>query len=1244
MRYGDLVQFEPLESIIQLRDADRAEAARRLVSTFVISGEMAERLTALVIPNLQFERPADNKGLLIVGNYGTGKSHLMSVLSAVAEHAELAAQLTHPAVSAAAEAIAGRFQVVRTELGATTMDLREFVCSELERALARLEIEYRFPPRDRIPNHKAAFEELMALFQERFPEQGLLFVVDELLDYLRSRRDADLILDLNFLREIGEIARDLRFRFVAGVQEMLFDNPRFQFVADTLLRVKDRFEQVRIAQKDVKYVVAERLLRKTVDQQARIREHLLPFVRFYGEMGERLEEYVRLFPIHPDYLAVFESISFLEKRHALKTLSLAMRDRLEQVVPEEAPGLIAYDSYWLTLRENPSFRAVPEIREVIDVSQALEARIERGFSRPAYRPLALRIIAGLSVHRLTVGDIHAPVGATPEELRDGLCLFDPLVAELGGDPADDLLSQVEMVLQEIHRTLSGQFLSHNPDNRQYYLDLRKTEDFDALIEKRAESLDSHQTDRAFFDALRRVLLERAEQTPHVSGFRIWEYELLWQGHGTTRRGYLFFGGPDERSTAAPPRDFYLYFLRPDEPLPSRTRREPDELFFRMTGADAELRRLIHHHAAALDLAATASGQRKAVYQKKAEEALHQLTGWLRRNLGSACEVTHQGRTRPLLDWVQGSSVRQRLGLAANERAGARDLVNLVASICLAPHWEDQAPEYPRFTSTPVTEENRARLAQEALRGIGGTRTRQAASVLEALELLDGERVDPGRSRYAAHVIERLASRGQGQVLNREELLQPIDGVEYLAPERFRLEAELAVVVLAALVYSGDVVLTAAGRKFDAASMEQLVATSVEVLAQFRHLEPPREWNLPGLKSLFELVGLEPGLAHAVTLGRGEPVGRLLPAAGALVNRLVRTEQQLQGGLPLWGRPLLTDAERAARRARLEEARLFLESLQAFSSPGRLKNFRTDPAQLRAYRATLETLREMEALGDFTTELQPLAAYLSHAETLLPEEHRWTARMREVRDELLARITTPTGHGEPGGRQRMIEPLAELKREYIQAYAAEHARTRLGVAEDRRKQALLRDPRLEQLRRLAAIDLMHREQLLDYQQRLTELQSCFALTERELDASPLCPHCAFRPAVERAKVSGAQRLDELDDALDVLYASWTAALLEALRHPSAQESRELLASEARASIEEILRSGELPQQIGDDLIASVRQVLSGLEKVVLRTDELRAALLEGGSPATSEELRRRFERFLAQLSRGKPADRVRVVVE
>jgi len=257
MKYRDLIQFDPIESVIQLRDADKSSTAHTLVKTYVISAEMAERLTHLVIPQMQFDQPIDNKGLLIVGNYGTGKSLLMSVLSSIAEDASLLKDLKNESVRDAASQIAGRFKVIRTEIGATTMPLRDILVSELESHLEKFGVKYVFPEAGTITSHKRAFEDMMTRFGEVFPDHGLLLVVDELLDYLRTRKDQELILDLNFLREIGEVCKDLRFRFIAGVQEAIFDSPRFAFVADSIRRVKDRFEQIHIARNDVKYVVAE---------------------------------------------------------------------------------------------------------------------------------------------------------------------------------------------------------------------------------------------------------------------------------------------------------------------------------------------------------------------------------------------------------------------------------------------------------------------------------------------------------------------------------------------------------------------------------------------------------------------------------------------------------------------------------------------------------------------------------------------------------------------------------------------------------------------------------------------------------------------------------------------------------------------------------------------------------------------------------------------------------------------------
>ena len=50
------------------------------------------------------------------------------------------------------------------------------------------------------------------------------------VDY-RTREQRALILDLGFLRELGEVAASCSFRFLGGLQETLFENPRFSFVA-----------------------------------------------------------------------------------------------------------------------------------------------------------------------------------------------------------------------------------------------------------------------------------------------------------------------------------------------------------------------------------------------------------------------------------------------------------------------------------------------------------------------------------------------------------------------------------------------------------------------------------------------------------------------------------------------------------------------------------------------------------------------------------------------------------------------------------------------------------------------------------------------------------------------------------------------------------------------------------------------------------------------------------------------------
>ena len=1083
----------------------------------------------------------------------------------------------------------------------------------------------------------------MTAFTEVHPNQGVLLVVDEFLDYLRSRRDHDLILDLSFLREIGEASKHLRFRFVAGIQEAIFDSSRFHHVADSLRRVKDRFTQVRLAREDVSFVVAERLLRKSVDQQHQIRAYLTPFASFYGSMNERMDDYVRLFPVHPDYISTFEQLMFTEKRGALVTLRDQIQAILGDEVPEDRPGLLGYDSFWETVKSNQVLLANPNIGPVLKVSEVLTERVTKAFTRPAYRPMALRIIDGLSVHRLTTGDdIHVPVGPTAEELRDTLCLYQPGIEDMGGDhPEADLLSQVQTVLRETLKTVNGQFISRTLDTEQYYLDLKKDVDYAAQIEKRAETLSDDALDRAYYNAILQ-LMERTDKGSYVTGHQIWQHQVEWQDRRVERDGYLFFGSPNERPTAQPGRDFYIYFIQPFEPPRFRDGHRADEVFFRLKGIDDAIRHHLSFYAAAQDLMSTASGGAKSIYLDKSSDALRDLSRWLQEKQMTAYEVTYQGKTRTLQEWTRGISLRDRARLGPEERINFRDVVNVISGLALNNRFADVAPEYPAFSAL-VTASNREQLVGNALRALaGGTRTRDAVVILDGLKMLDGDRIDPSQSPYAQEVLSRLKAKGHGQVLNRGELLIGDAGVEYFAPEKFRLEPDLLVTLLGGLVYAGDLVLAITGDKIDSGKLTLLAERPLDELKHFKHVEAPKEINVAVLRLLFEMLDLPPGLAQQATQSSDEPVKRLQEEVSKLTRRVLSATTDMQGRLNFWAQPLLSEAEVADRRARLDALKRFSESLAPYNTIGKLKNLRIGSDDITAQKQNLEILSDVEQLLKLVGELGSTAGYLYQAEMILSPDHKWVEKAQEVRKQVLDKLAVDrTAQQAAEYRQT----LGQLKKDYIAAYTAQHSKARLGVAQDKTRSALQKDPRLVSMRALAGISLLPTSQLTSFEEKLDKLRSCTSLVDSELAASPVCPHCSFRPENEQGDMfSAANVLKHLDDELDRLIDGWTQTLLDDLDDPIIQSNLELLKDSSRKIVNDFAKTRMLPDKVTPEFIAAVQETLSGLEKVTVTGEDIRRALLQGGSPATLEDLRRRFEILLNDHRKGKDISKLRFIIE
>jgi hypothetical protein len=127
-------------------------------------------------------------------------------------------------------------------------------------------------------------------------------------------------------------------------------------------------------------------------------------------------------------------------------------------------------------------------------------------------------------------------------------------------------------------------------------------------------------------------------------------------------------------------------------------------------------------------------------------------------------------------------------------------------------------------------------------------------------------------------------------------------------------------------------------------------------------------------------------------------------------------------------------------------------------------------------------------------------------------------------------------------------------------------------------------------------------------------------------------------------SASVRLAHLDAELDNLVENWVQSLLTNLEDPTTQEAIQLLSPKSRKLVMEFKKKGALPDDLSQSFIKALKDVLSGLIKVPVRLEDLKSAIFAGGSPATPEEMKNRFEAYIDRLSKGKEPGKVRIVLE
>ena len=1224
MKYSELINFKPIESTIQLLETAEKSAARDAVSTYVMSDSMAEGMQAPVIDQLQMDDVVDNKAIMVVGNFGTGKSHLMSVVAAVATDADNLNYLQNKKFASSMEIVAGKFEVLRMKVDGLTMPLREIIMGEIEDDFSDRGIDYETPALDKVRDNSRIIKEAMAKFQEMYPEKGYLIVIDELLSYLTSRDERQIVLDLAFLQSMAEMCSKSCLRVICGVQEKVFDNPRFSFVSDTLKKVGDRFTQIIITKEATAYVVSERILKKTPEQKALIRKHLEKFTSLYTGMSSRLEEFVDLFPIHPSYIDVFNKIYLIENRHILKNISACIRKIFDTNVPENAPGIFSFDDYWPAIKSNGLLKSDVTISRVVNASQQLEDIINRGFTKPAYKPLAIQIIYALSVHRLTTNGLDVQFGMAAENLKDDLCLY----LTMPEHDADFLLGAVNATLKAIMTTVSGQFIIFNETNNQYYIDVDKIVDYDEKIKQKASVMADSELNAYFYKVVYSCLEWDAKQ--YVTNFEIYEYDLNWESHNIFREGYLFMGLPGERSTAQPERDFYIHIMPPyghDEP---NIQNLPDEVYLFFRGND-EFKEMLLQYAAATSLAQISEGKDMYTYSNKAVIYRKKLVKYLSENKNTCFNITYVRQMRQMIEVLRGKY---------NRDMTFKDTIDLAASIVLDEYFCKKYPEFPVFR-TKITRKNRADNVRAAFDYFAGRKTQQAALVLQSFGILDGDKIKPENSKYAMYFIDKIKKLPPQGVLNFSDLFEA-DLLDECFDKKFKISYMYTPVIFLSMVYAGYTVITLKdGKTLTASNLDQIPKINVMDLYEFKYLSRPSQMAMAELKHMFDILGLNPVLLDDPNK-REKAVADLMTTAKDLSTKSVIATRKLTDSFELWGEQFVNTRNMERMKNACKSVRDEFSNYGArFNTPAKLNNFTLSMDEIDKLAEQIALVKTIMKYSDFKVECSSVVGYISSIEYMnidtefKSEITQAKENFRRIRDSII------DGTAADVAAQQVEFALAGIKEKYIDIYFEAHKQKRLDITDARRRSQIQEGASLAKLKKLRNIEIVSSAKLSAIEQDISSLKVCYELTPQELKTTPVCPHCRFSLDDNTKNVCG--QLDDIENRIDNLLGEWTKTLLDTISDPIVASQKEYLSADQKKVIDNFENSGELPKRVDDFFVKAVTALLQGFEPVVINAEDL-LKKLEELPPLDETAFESKIKDIIGAYIRGKDTKKLRIVVK
>lgn len=827
MQIKDLFNFEDIQQVVAIGNIENEQ---EMVEKFVISPNLKEDLLEF-LEYLKGNKPEKNTSVDVIGNYGTGKSHLLTFLSLILSNPEMIQYIQDEDLKDEFASIDKEFLVVKYELPGQDKSLEDIFLYRVKKQLKEIynvdisdiNIEEKDP--------KELVEEILLKIKEQYPNKGLIVIFDEYSDFLKSKESYKQNRDLQFTRQIAECSKNQDFILMLSMQEYIFSNPEYKDKADLINKIEKRFLKFNITSENIEDIIAKRMVTKTPNQIEELKIQFETIKDKFPNIAVEEERYINLFPVHPYLIEMLSRLTLFENRSILMFIS----DQTKKIQEKEFPAFITYDLIYDELIESEhTVKNNEMVKPVIDVVKSLRDIIPRLDSQ--YQDRAKTLIDALAIKNLVTppdNDGEKKGGDTPEKFAENLCI---LPKSKFMEPSEDISTILNMLISNSE----GQFISRDEKSNTYFINLNKTRDYNQMINNKAANMDDivHNNEVFVEDFLLNELgFELTNDIAYSKNTKKYVIDdtVVWKERNSFRKGILAINIGNTLSIGGG--EDYLISIKGFGPH-SIDEHDINHIIIKPNYSD-EFKWSIRRLAAVNDFLRTKTYV-NAMRSKKNTIIDTEVKKYFKEALLNST-IQYRTDNYSLEELGISIEITSEIFSQVKEKLLGEDLVNMY-------------PEYPKFKSDAKLSLNNIEgtmdsvLREISQKTILSDFDLKSRRILTPLELYNDNAIDVNNSRYASLILNKVESTFKNIPIS--------EIVEFFEAKPYGMQKEITYLLIAILLRNGNIMISNKnGRTYSSSDFAELFKPGLKVFNDLKYIKQEEGPNAEAQK-LFDILDLD----------------------------------------------------------------------------------------------------------------------------------------------------------------------------------------------------------------------------------------------------------------------------------------------------------------------------------------------------------------------------------------------------